>query len=340
MKIISRDSKFKTEVIVLMLVILSLGVYLLFSNIGNKVVWKKESSPAPIFYYSVLDGLPVSSTENMNPSVVGIMIDNHPDARPQNGLSSAKLIYEAPAEGGITRYLAIFDANQSIEKIGPVRSARPYFVDWLQEYGGLYMHCGGSPDALAKIKIEKIFALNEMYNSVYFWRDNNRSAPHNLYTNSAHWNKFFSIGKTAGKFLAGWKFGNLSTNNLEPVKNISIEYSSNYFVDWMYLADSKKYQRLVNNKKQQEDGLNLLGDNIIIQYVKTQVLDDYGRLGIAITGQGDMRLLRDGVMMRGIWKKENDRTRFYDLAGQELILKPGKIWVQIVPKDINIKIST
>lgn len=340
MKITIGNFKFKIEVLFLVLIIFGLSIYLLLGSIGNKVVWKIEAPQLPVAYHSILDGQIVSSSEQVNPKIVTVMIDNHPDARPQSGLLAAKIVYEAPAEGGISRYFAIFDVSQKVNKIGPVRSARPYFVDWSQEYGGLYMHCGGSPDALDKIKIEKVFNLNEMYNSAYFWRDNSRFAPHNLFTSSELWNKFLLIGKSADQFLDGWKFADLPAVNLESVKNVSIEYSPNYFVGWQYLADSKKYQRLINEKNQQEEGLDLWGDNIIIQYVKTQVLDDYGRLGITTNGQGDMRLLRDGLMWRGVWKKSNGRTRFYDLAGQELVLKPGKTWIQIVPKDINIKIST
>jgi hypothetical protein len=340
MKIIIGNLKFKIEVVFLILIILGLSMYLLLANIGNKVVWKIEPPQAPITYTSILDGQMVSSSEQVNPQVVAVMVDNHPDARPQSGLLSAKIVYEAPAEGGITRYFAIFDASQKVDKVGPVRSARPYFLDWSQEYSGLYMHCGGSPDALDKIKKEQVFDLNEMYNSAYFWRDNSRFAPHNLFTSSELWNKFLSTKKSANQFLDGWKFGSLVVANLESVKNIFIEYSPNYSVGWQYIADSQKYQRLINDKKQQEEGVDLLGDSVIIQYVKTQVLDDYGRLGIATNGQGDMRLLRDGLMQRGVWKKISGRTRFYDLSGQELVLKPGKTWIQIVPKDINTKIST
>jgi hypothetical protein len=340
MKIKIGNLKFKIEVVFLILLIFGLGIYLLLGSIGNKVVWKAETLQTPVVYTSILDGQMVSSSEQVNPKIAAVMIDNHPDAWPQSGLSAAKIVYEAPAEGGLTRYLAIFDASQKVDKIGPVRSARPYFVDWLQEYNGLYMHCGGSPDALDKIKMEKVFDLNEMYNGAYFWRDNSRFAPHNLFTSSELWSKFLLSVKATNQFLDGWKFADLPAVNVESVKNVSIEYSANYFVDWQYLVDSKKYQRLINEKKQQEEGLDLLGDDIIIQYVKTQVLDDYGRLGITTIGQGDMRLLRDGLMWRGVWKKANGRTRFYDLSGQELILKPGKIWIQIVPKDINIKIST
>ncbi len=322
----------------LLLLLVVTGVYFVWQKNSNKVVWKQE---LPVIYHSELDGLPVISPENMAPIVVGVMIDNYPDARPQSGLLPAKIVYEAPAEGGITRYFAVFDSIQNVEKIGPVRSARPYFIDWLKEYDGLYMHCGGSPEALDILKNGKVFDLNEMYEGAYYWRDESRTAPHNLYTSSEKWNKAFEANPDEKKiFNNAWKFGDVSSSSLEIVKNITIEYAPDYIVGWGYDESQKIYSRFVNGTLLLEDGIVLTANNVIIQYVKTRVVDDYGRKEINTDGQGGMRLLRDGTMVRGIWKKENGRTRFYDSTGQELNLKPGKIWIQIVPKEINTKIST
>ena len=328
---------------IFVVIALLLGAYLLWQKYSSGVVWKKEQpqiSVAPL-YYSSLDGLAVSSTESTSPTVVGIMIDNHPDARPQVGLVAAKIVYEAPAEGGITRYFAIFDASQNIEKVGPVRSARPYFIDWLEEYTGLYMHCGGSPEGLVKIETDKIFDLNEMFNGRYFWRDELRAAPHNLYSSSDLWNKYLAAHNEKNKpFNNSWKFGDLNVTSTELVKSISIPFVSDYTVGFNFDGGFQQYTRSINNELQVENNIPLVADNIVIQYVKTQIVDDYGRKEITTSGSGDLRVLRDGMMVRGTWKKENNRTRWYDQNGVEINLKPGKIWVEIVPKDIGIKIST
>ncbi|MBI5221692.1 MAG: DUF3048 C-terminal domain-containing protein, partial [Candidatus Magasanikbacteria bacterium] len=92
--------------------------------------------------------------------------------------------------------------------------------------------------------------------------------------------------------------------------------------------------------QQLEDGQPLIAQNIIVQYVKVQIIDDYGRKDITTSGSGDLRVLRDGVLIRGQWKKDGGRTRWYDQNGLEINLKPGKIWVEIVPSDISLKIST
>lgn len=336
----NKAKKNKTSLVLYMPLLLAVivGSYFVWQGNNHQIVWKKE---LPIIYRSVLDGMPVDSSEKIVPSVVGVMIDNHPAARPQNGLLAAKIVYEAPAEGGITRYFAIYDSSQNVDKVGPVRSARPYFIDWLKEYDGLYMHCGGSPEALTILKNGIVFDLNEMFSGNYFWRDESRTAPHNLYTGSEKWNKaIVSYPEEKKMFNNPWKFGTNTTSGLEMVKNISIEYASDYVVEWRYDESKNIYNRFVNDIMSLENNTVLTADDVVVQYVKTRVVDDCGRKEITTDGQGDMRLLRDKTMVRGIWKKENNRTRFYDSVGQELNLKPGKLWIQIVPKEINIKIST
>lgn len=330
-------------IIIFATVAVLLVVYLIFNKYYSGVVWRKigNITPQAPQYFSSLDGTVVSSSEMINPSVVGIMIDNHPDARPQSGLVAAKIVYEAPAEGGITRYFAIFDSAQSIEKIGPVRSARPYFVDWLEEYSGLYMHCGGAPEALTKIKSEKVFDADEFFNGPYYWRDESRTAPHNLFTNSERWNKLLSKKSDQKQiFSQGWKFGELNTSSIEMVKSVAINFTADYVVGFDYDPVLKIYTRSINRESQNEDGQPLIAENIIVQYVKVHIIDDYGRKDITTSGSGDLRVLRDGVLMRGQWKKDGQRTRWYDQNGVEINLKPGKIWVEVVPNDINLKIST
>ena len=102
------------------------------------------------------------------------MIDNFPEAKPAANLSLASLVWEAPVEAGLTRLLAAYPLSAELARIGPVRSARPYFLDWAKELNALYLHCGGSDQALADIKNRDVFDLNEFYRGWYFWRDRAR----------------------------------------------------------------------------------------------------------------------------------------------------------------------
>lgn len=333
---------FNYLLIIFTLVLLLLAGYLFFNKYYSAVVWKKSGNifQAPQ-YFSILDGNLVSSSDLVSPSVVGIMVDNHPKARPQSGLAQAKIVYEAPAEGGITRYLAIFDSSQVVQKVGPVRSARPYFVDWLEEYAGLYMHCGGAPEALVKIKSERVFDIDEFFNGQYYWRVSDKVAPHDLFTNSENWNKFLSKNSDKKEvFSDGWKFGELTASSTETVKIVAINFTDDYVVGFAYDPALKFYSRTINGDPHLEDGQPLIGQNIVVQYVKARVIDDYGRRDITTSGSGDLRVLRDGVMIRGQWKKDGLRTRWYDQNGQEINLKPGKTWIEVVPSDVSLKIST
>ena len=187
-------------------------------------------------YINGLDGKATNKKADSAAQVVGVMIDNHPDSRPASSLAKAKIVYEAPVEGGLTRYLAIFDSKQVVAEVGPVRSARAYFLSWLQEYGrGLYMHSGGSPEALSAIKTKKIFDANEFFWGEYYWRSSDRPAPHNLYTSSDNWQKIVGqYGNTSSLFTAdkAWKYTKLIGQTIGKYGGLKIPYSDDYMVAW------------------------------------------------------------------------------------------------------------
>jgi hypothetical protein len=276
--------------------------------------------------------------ENIYP--LAVMIDNHPDARPAYGLSQADVVYEAEAEGMITRYLAIFAGGEEIKKIGPVRSARPYFVDWAKELSAVFIHCGGSPEALAKIAKENMFDLNEFYNGNYFWRANDILAPHNIFTSSDTLNKYLeNKNLAAGKFLK-WEFKNDSPSGNEQ-NNIKIGFKyPNFVVEWRYNKEDNQYIRYLGGEKQ-KDGNNdeeIKAKNIIIQYQKTEVIDDELRLKIDTTGSGQTLICLDGNCQRGEWRKNNSsgRTRYYYEDGEEVRFNGGKIWVETIRPDSEV----
>ena len=109
-----------------------------------------------------------------------VVIENSKASRPQSGLNDADIVYETMAEGGISRFIALFQKNDA-KVIGPVRSLRPYFIDISEEYNLPFAHCGGSDEALACVKSENLMSMDEMANSSSYWRDSVRKAPHNLH---------------------------------------------------------------------------------------------------------------------------------------------------------------
>jgi len=338
-------------VVYLLGLVVVVGIYLLYLDFFSKGVWKVgndfgSASTTPEFiYFSALDGRGVTSTEKVAPQVVAVMVDNHVDARAQLGLIDASVVYEAPVEGNITRFMALYDAGDTIEEIGPVRSARAYYLDWLMEYGdALYLHVGGSPEALELIKKRTIFDANEFYWGSYYWRAGNRFAPHNVLTKSENWQKIIVDNslKHPLKPWEGWKFNNQKENRGEPIAEIKIKYDPvwGYNVGWKYVPTVDKFVRYINSTKHLDaNGSEIIADNIIVQTVKVTTIDDYGRKAITTVGEGEMFILKNGYRIRGRWKKESlsSRTRFYDRDGKEIELLPGKTWVQVISYNTTVE---
>lgn len=297
-------------------------------------------------YASKLDGLLASRKVNTNPQVVAVMIDNHPDARPQSGLSKAKIVYEAPVEGEFTRYMAIFEKGQNVSEVGPVRSARPYFLDWLQEYGrGLYMHSGGSPAALSLIGQRKIFDADEFFWGSYYWRTSEKQGPHNLLTKSENWQKILEKYSTSTDGMSSknaWKFATIIGKGISTQREIKISYASTYEVTWKYDPKALDFVRYINGVKYQDmNGAEVKARNVLIQYVNMNTLDSEGRRSIMTVGTGSARVLKKGEVIQATWVKKtlSDRTRFYTKQGIEFVLLPGTTWVEIVPNDTKVEVT-
>ncbi len=317
------------------------------NNKIDKQTVKKECSDCVRRY---IDGVYVKPGEE-NPYPSAVIIENHPDARPQFGLAQANLVYEAEAEGGITRFLAIFAGGQNLKKIGPVRSARPYFVGWARGLSALFAHSGGSPEALAQIAQENIFDLNEFYNEKYFWRDKSKNAPHNLFTSSEKLDKYLELkNKKQGTFLS-WRFKDdenregLSSeaSELSPVGGIAINFKSPEFaVKWKYDARNNDYVRYMGGQAHIDaSGKDIRAKNIAIMYVKARVIDEKLRLKMEYIGTGKAFICLDGKCEEGEWRKKTDasRIRFYKKNGKEFIFNAGITWIEAVRPEINVIIT-
>lgn len=316
------------------------------SRLSSNTVLATNVPSAPVFI-SQFDGTSVSSSAQIVPVVMGFMIDNHPDARPQFGLSQARVVYEAPVEGGLTRYFAFFNKDQNVAKVGPIRSARPYFLDWLAEYGdSSYWHCGGSPEALDLIKQYGVWDVNQYFRDPYFWRATDRDAPHNLFTSSDKWRSLIDDSShSATTTWQGWLFSDTAslTTSTEPISQVMINYQSSYVVSWRYDKKTGRYVRLVNDRVYRDDSeVPVQADSVVVQTANVTVLDEVGRRHIDTIGHGDVRIFRNGVMIRGTWKKadRDSRTRFYDINNQEIPLQGGQIWVQVIPQDVEVNVAS
>lgn len=289
-----------------------------------------------------IDGVMVAPDE-ANPYPVAVIIENLTVARPQSGLATANVVYEALAEGGITRFLAVF-AGKTPGTIGPVRSARPYFVDWVLEYQALFAHAGGSPQALVDITTNDVFDLNQFYHSQYFYRDKSRNvaSEHTLFTTGE--NLAFALrdleAAEHGTFDS-WKFKDDAALADRPLdaKSISIDFSSfSYSVSYQYNREENSYVRSMAGQIHADaDGTEIHAKNIIVQKVETRLADEQ-RLSMDTVGSGEAIIFRDGQATMGTWEKEEktSRTRFYDAEGDEVALNAGQTWIEVVPTDREV----
>lgn len=283
-----------------------------------------------------------SGTINRRP--LAVMIENAPAARPQSGLDKADVIYEIMAEGGITRFLAIF-LHGDTDKLGPVRSARPYYIERMLEYNAMYAFCGGSAAALEMVKNEGIASLNEFFvGRKAYWRIKGRKAPHNLYTDTR---KLREVGIQKGYEksvkLPEYAFLESGEENKDGIeaRGVVINYPTKYsIVKWKYDKNSNKYLRYEGGKIHLDavTGKQLAASNIIVQYVKTKVIDKEGRLEAAMTGKGKSILFTGGKAYIGTWAKSSMRaqTYFYGSNGETLKLNPGQTWIEVVPTGVNV----
>lgn len=292
---------------------------------------------------SSLDGL--SEKDADGEQVLAIMIENHPDSRAQlSGLSKAKIIYETEAEGGITRFLAIFNTFD-LNKVGPVRSARPYFVDFAEEYNAIYAHAGGSEPALLQVHSGKILNAEALYYEgigKYFYRDKNYFAPHNLFANLSELpnlidkSKWMATVNERFNFISYTDKATEKIGNFESADEIIVDFSSpSYKVSYKYDPLTEKYERYLANKKHLDhyDESGVFPSNIIIQFTEYKPYDSYGRIQMRTTGKGDALLFSRGKVIPGYWEK-TDITRFFDKEGQILLLNPGQTFIEIIKKDL------
>lgn len=286
---------------------------------------------------------PLTGVWTMNPTelppVFSVMIDHSSDAWPQAGIDKAFLVIEAPVEGGIPRLMTFYDSREMNEKIGPVRSARPYFIDFADEFDALYVHVGGSDAALEKLAKGSTLDLNQFWNGSDFWRSTDRLAPHNVYTESSRlldaYTSITARRQSDAPLYGTWKFSEeVPEAFLEQANTLSVSYGSpTYEATWVYQPTQKTYARMQAGRPYKtEQGVQIEADTIAVLHMDVQVIDAVGRRSIQTVGEGEARVVRDGKTVAAVWKKPStsERLRLFTQSGEELSLKPGHTWLEIV----------
>jgi hypothetical protein len=271
---------------------------------------------------------------------LAVMVENHPDARPQAGLDRADVVYDALAEGGISRFLALY-MTQEAEAIGPVRSTRHYFVYTAAEYNPTLVFVGASPIGYAALSATGIRKLNESYGDPGVWRSSRRYAPHNAYTGTLEAQAAAEDKYGSDAWPGSWGpmvFKDpLAASVGEPATRIQIRYPplGLYDVEYQYDPETNLYLRVMDGYRHRDQltGQQLAASNVIVQIVPDDVIDREGRLDLAQTGDGPAYFFVDGVEIDGWWSKADygSQTFFWDTAGNLARFNPyGTTWIQLV----------
>ncbi len=308
-------------------------------------------SPTPKLLPALLDGaLVVPGSDALRP--LGVMIENHPDARPQSGLQSAGLVYEAIAEGGITRFLAFYSDPRAAVKVGPVRSARLYFVQLANELQAFYAHAGGNNHALDLIKTSGTFDIDGLYfGPPTFVRDTTRNvaSEHTLYSST---DKLWSYAVEQRKWptnadFGGWLFtDDAGQGNRGSSQVVDVNFSTPEFaVSWTYQPSSNTYLRSLAGKAHIDanTGSQLYAKNLVTQTVTRSVLDTKNGTTIwqfDLNSGGKATVYQNGKAVAATWKKDgNGRTRYYDAtSGKEIEFVRGLTWIMLTHPDTPISV--
>lgn len=304
---------------------------------------------------------------------LGIMIENHEDARPQSGIQFADVVYEAVAEGGITRFLTVFYC-QDASQVGPVRSARTYFLNFISEYGDnpLYTHVGGAntsgpADALSQINDYDWGGYNDLnqfsIGFPVFWRDYNRlghstATEHTMYSTTT---KLWDFAKSSRNLTNIDKKGNSWDKNFVPYtfkedalladrpvsQPIHVEFwsgYSKYFVDWVYDKTNNLYKRKNGGEAHIDKDTNnqLTAKNVVVLMMRESHANDgydgNAHLLYKNIGTGKAAIFIDGKRINGTWRKDSRTARLllFDANGSAVKFDRGVIWFEVLPLDDGI----
>jgi hypothetical protein len=281
---------------------------------------------------------------------IAVMIDNHKSAWPQAGLNQAYIVYEIIVEGGESRLMAVFK-GVDLEKIGPVRSSRHYFLDYAMENDAIYVHYGWSPQAESDIKTYKINNINGItQSSTDFWRVKDKKSPHNAVTSTQ---KILEMAKAKGyttqsttKSILNYQVDEVTLEDGQDANNITIPYSKTNVVSYTYDETSGRYIRYSRSVKQTDwtTGEDITTKNIIITFAKNYTLNDTenkDRQGLNNVGDLKGYYITNGKAIEIVCSKSSrsSKTVYKDLEGNEIEVNDGNTFIQICPIDADVVIE-
>jgi DUF3048 family protein len=294
-----------------------------------------------------LSGLEPKSTVPIRPALA-VKVENLPAARPQTGLSWADIVYEEPVEGGITRFIAVYQC-QNASRIEPVRSGRLTDVDILVQFGRpLFAYAGGKQQVIQAVRRAGLIDINYNVPQVAraYHRDLNRARPHNLYTST---NELYTAARTLYQPQAPdpvFTYSESAPQGAARARRVHLPFSSSSDVFWKWSTTKKVWLRFHGTVPHvSSDGTQFSAKNVVVQVVKIKMTDLTDANGapsprVISVGSGKAYVFRNGRVIKGTWKRDSaaDLTKFMDSNGQEIPLAPGNTWVELLPQGIPVTI--
>jgi hypothetical protein len=316
------------------------GVYTLVHKktpAKTAAIIKKQAPPVPIptTEPSKLTGLAVVPAVNKRPTTA-VMIENSTFARPQSGLDQAGVVFEAIAEGGITRFEAIFQ-DTTPAYLGPVRSVRPYYIQWAMGFDAAIAHVGGSPEALNDLPSWGAKNLDQFANGNYYQRITSRDAPHNVYTSIAQLNDLEGTKGYGAANYTGFLRKNEQPSKAPTASSIDLNISSSdYNVHYDYVAATNNYKRSEGGAPHMvvdQNGVQTqITPKVVVALSMSQGLEaDDHHTSYATIGTGHAYIFQDGIVTEGTWTKNSnaENITFTNGSGKPISLNPGQTWITI-----------
>lgn len=294
----------------------------------------KKQTVAPVVYYSPLTGAKVADEATTKLAVTGVMIENSPDARPQSGLKDAGIIYEAIAEGGITRFLALYQEGKP-QLVGPVRSLRMYYIDWAAPYQASIAHFGGSAASLTEVSKSTYRNLDMMVGG-YAWRTSDRYAPHNVYTDFANLDAYNTAKGYTTSVFTGFSRQDGKTAATQDATSIDLTISSAlYNPHYDYDAATNTYIRTINGEASTDREGGQLTPSVVValKVDMSLVMEDGWRESITTSGSGTAYVFQNGTVIECTWRKAStsEPLQLLDAAGASITLSRGQTWIAAIP---------
>lgn len=300
--------------------------------------------PTPVLVPAPLTGLPVTEAAALQ-HPIAVMVDDHKDARPQAGFNAADVVWQAPAEGGIPRYMLIFQSRLP-SSVGPIRSARQYYIEWAAEWRAMYVHIGGSGQAMSTLAAKGHGQL--VYNADGFrfdgsdmFRVSTRISPHNLFSDAEHLRHMAAtVGADDGPIAGAWSFSApLAADARRGGTTITIHYPYET-IAFRYDPATNTYRRFIDRSKTPQvddaDGRVVSPTNVVVLRMRFGALNDghpeKHRLEADDVGSGEAIISTNGRIIRGTWKKAaiGAPTLLFDAAGAPVELAAGQTFVQVI----------